>query len=57
MNPKTILLIFISLFLFLSCSGKSKKGAFFNEKQQSQTVDTNKIYDMYEVDTPPVMPQ
>ena len=59
MNPKTILLALTSLFLFTSCAGKNKQckeESLLNEEQQTQAVDTNKIYDMSEVDTLPTMP-
>ena len=56
MKTKTILIALTSLFLLASCNGKSKQTQG-NETQQTEAVDTNKIYDMSEVDTPPAMPR
>ena len=55
LGVKTIILALMSIFLFVNCTGKSKqpKGS---ESQQTEVVDTNKIYEAWEVDEPPVMP-
>ncbi|WP_436414338.1 hypothetical protein [Petrimonas sp.] len=55
MKPKTIILAFMSIFLFASCTG-NKKQSSNNNTQQTEAVDTNKIYEAWEVDEPPVMP-
>ncbi len=52
---KAILIGFISITLLLSCSGKNKQ---LKEEmnQQTESVDTNRIYEIWEVDTPPAQP-
>ena len=60
MKPITIIFALICIFLFASCNGtnkQSQKENMVNETQQTQEVDTNKIYDMSEVDTPPKLPK
>lgn len=52
LGVKTILLALASLFLLASCNGKAKQPKI----NDSQTEDTNKIYESWEVDEPPVMP-
>lgn len=54
MKTKTIIIASVSLFLLASCSGNSKQVP--SESSETEEVDTNKIYDASEVDTPPVMP-
>ncbi|MDO5665119.1 MAG: hypothetical protein Q4G63_07675 [Bacteroidia bacterium] len=61
MKTKTIFIAFASLFLLASCNGKNKqteKDSLRNDAlEQTQEVDTNKIYEPWEVDTPPAMPR
>lgn len=56
MKLKTILLALASLFLLASCSGKAKQPKEEPPLNETQAVDTNKIYEAWEVDEPPVMP-
>lgn len=50
----TILITFVSLFVLASCNGKSKQVQ--KDSPQTETVDTNKIYEAWEVDEVPVKP-
>ena len=56
LGVKTILFALAILFLLASCTGKNKQSQQDSSQNETQAVDTNKIYDMSEVDTPPVMP-
>ncbi len=56
MKLKTILLALASLFLLASCTGKAKQPKEESPLNETEAVDTNKIYESWEVDEPPVMP-
>ena len=59
MQTKTIFFALASLFLLTSCTGKNKQPedeSPLNKTEQTEAVDTNKVYEVGEVDEPPVMP-
>ncbi len=59
MKTKTIFFAFTGLFLLASCTHKNKQPkdeSLLKKTEQAEAVDTNKVFEVWEVDEPPVMP-
>ena len=55
MKLKIIIPVLLLLFLFAGCRGNGEQSKN-DDTQQAEAVDTNKIYEVWEVDEPPVIP-